>query len=265
MTRPIKYPVPDLKTMLEMTATMNDRQISRIYGCNSTLVAKWRDFHGIPRSPRQWGGNTIKWATDRDYFAEVDTEAKAYVLGFLIADGHVQKAGYRVEVSVKQSDAPLLAAIAREMRCDAPLRPMRNGYDGSTSMRLQLFGRKLVEDLNALGLRHDKSTTARWPELSPQLEGHLARGLWDGDGYIGPRQFEIIGTPAVLDGLVAAAKRHTGCQLRRRMSGEGRRYHYAYGTRRDTAVLEWMYSDAAIALDRKRDRFLQYWSQVPRA
>jgi hypothetical protein len=250
--------------MMRLVETMNDRQISRLYGCTSPVIARWRDFHGLTRSLRQSGGNTTKWATDRDYFATIDTPAKAYILGFLVADGHVHKGGYRIEVSTKEADADQLRAIAREVGCDAPIRPMTNGYDGSTAMRLQLFSRKLVSDLNGLGLYHDKSTTATWPSVPADLEGHLARGLWDGDGYIGRGQFELVGTSELLDGLTEAVRRHTGCVLRRRMSGKDRRYHYAYGTRRDSAALHWMYSDAGISLARKQERYLQFWSQIPR-
>jgi hypothetical protein len=251
--------------MLRLVATMNDREISRLYGCTSPVIARWRDFHGLPRSPRQTGGNTTRWPANRNYFASIDTPEKAYVLGFLIADGHIHKTGYRIEVSTKEADADILRAIGRELESESPLRPMTNSYDGSRAMRLQLFGRQLVSDLSALGLYHDKSTTANWPAVPADLEGHLARGVWDGDGYIGRGQFELIGTSALLDGLTAAAERHTGCVLRRRMSGKDRRYHYAYGTRRDRPALDWMYSSANIVLARKQERYLQFWSQVPRA
>jgi hypothetical protein len=243
---------------------MSDRQLSFKLGCAMGTIARWRDRYGLPRSLAKSVGN-VKWTTNRDYFAQIDTPAKAYILGFLIADGHINKTGYKVEVSVKESDADLLSAIARELGSDAPLRPMTNSYDQSRMARLCLCGNKLISDLNNLGVYHDKSTTAVYPAIDPALEGHLVRGIWDGDGYIGKTQFELIGTPAILDGVVAAAERHTGCQLRRRMSGKDGRYHYAYGTRRDTAILHWMYSGATIALERKREKFLRYWSEIPRA
>jgi hypothetical protein len=257
---------PDRETMVRLTSEMNDRQISRLFGCTSPVIAKWRDLYGIPRSPRQSGGNTTKWQTDRDYFARIDTPEKAYALGFIIADGHVRKEGYKIEISVKEADAAILAAIARDAGCDAPLRPMTNHYDGSRMMRLRLCGKSIVSDLNALGVFHDKSKTAVYPAVPPELERHLARGLWDGDGWIGERQFSIIGTPTLLDGLVEATRRHTGCTLRRKFGGREGKYHYAYGTRRDAPVLDWMYSGASIALDRKvRAASSSYWTQVPRA
>lgn len=249
---------PDRDTMLSLSH-LSDQDIARMYGCRGAAVARWRDRYGIPRSKAKSVGN-VKWQTNRDYFAQIDTPAKAYVLGFIVADGHIRKEGYKVEISVKESDAGLLDMIAAEAGCDAPLRPMINGYDGSRMARLRLCGQKLIGDLNALGLHHDKSVTATWPAVPDGLEGHLARGIWDGDGYIGKGQFELIGTSAVLDGIVAAAQRHTGCLLRRRMSGKDHSYHYAYGTRRDADVLRWMYSGAGISLARKQKAYSLYWS-----
>jgi hypothetical protein len=257
---------PDRETMVRLTSEMNDMQIARLYGCTGPTVALWRDRYEIPRSPKQWGGNTIRWQTNRDYFAAIDTPEKAYILGFLIADGHIHKTGYKIQVSVKESDADLLRAIAGEMGCDAPLTTTVNHYDQSRMARLLLCGKNLVSDLGKLGLDHDKSRTATYPQVPSELERHLVRGLWDGDGYIGARQISLIGTPALLDGAGAAIHRHTGCLLRRHLSGRDRKYHYLVGSKRDAPVLHWMYSGASIALARKmRAVSGSYWIQVPRA
>lgn len=257
---------PDRETMLRLVSDMNDQQISRLYGCTGPTVAKWRDLYGIPRSPRQWGGGTIRWQTNRDYFAAIDTPEKAYILGFLIADGHIQKDGRKIQVSVKESDAGLLRAIAAEMGCDAPLKTTINHYNQSRMVRLLLCGKKLVDDLGRFGLDHDKSRTATYPVIAPELERHLMRGLWDGDGHIGAKMICLAGTPALLDGAGAAVYRHTGCLLRRTLSGRDRKYHYLRGSKRDAPVLHWMYSGASIALDRKmRAVSGSYWIQVPRA
>jgi LAGLIDADG-like domain len=244
-------PRPDRETFEPLALAMNNRQIGRMYGCASTVIAKWRDFYGLPRSPRQSGGNTTRWQTNRAYFDVIDTPEKAYILGFLIADGHVRKGGYGIQVSVKESDGDLLRAIAREIGCDAPLTTTVNHYDGSRMTRLSFYGKNLVARLNALGLYHDKSKTAVYPVISPELERHLVRGLWDGDGYIGGRGFGLMGTPALLDGVGAAIERHTGRVLRRKLGGRDRKYHYLTGSGRDTPAVRWMYSGATIVLPRK--------------
>jgi len=199
------------------------------------------------------------------FFAQIDSPEKAYVLGFLIADGHIYKTGNRVELGVKESDSAVLEAITGAMGLSVPLRVALNSYDKSRFIRVTLGARRAVEDLAKYGLRNDKSKTAIYPSVPAELEGHLVRGIWDGDGSIQKYMFELTGTSALLDGVVDAAQRHTGCLLRRRMSGKDGRYHYAYGTRRDTAILHWMYSSATIALERKQEKFRAYWSEVPSA
>jgi hypothetical protein len=250
---------PDCGTLVQWLAELSDNQLAKRLGCTSPTIALWRDHYGLPRSQAKSAGN-IKWQTDRAYFSQIDTPEKAYVLGLLIADGHVNKSGYKVEVSLKESDAGLLRLVGRALNCDAPLGWMTNHLDGSRMRRLNLCGKQLVGDLLALGVRHDKSVSATYPAVPAELEGHLVRGIWDGEGSIASRQMELIGTSAVLDGVCAASQRHTGCVLRRRMSGKGNAYHYAYGTRRDADVLHWMYSGATIALARKQEAYVQYWS-----
>ncbi len=249
---------PDRETMLRLVATMNDGQIAQLLDCSRTAVGKWREFHDIPRSQ----ATVAKWNTNRNFFSQINTPDKAYVLGFVVADGHV--APYGVDISIKMDDADHLRRIADIVGCDAPLKSATNSYDGSKRARIKLSGRQLVHDLNALGVYHDKSHTATYPAIATDLERHFVRGLWDGDGHIGPTQFELIGTDSILTGVADAMERHTGCRLRRSMRGKNRAYHYLHGTRRDTEAITWMYADAAFALERKRARFIQFWPQVPR-
>ncbi len=264
MSWKLKQVAPELDGFRRLVESgLSDREIAKILGCSPPSVGRWRDHYGLPRSRNTNGRPPLE--TDQHFFAQIDSPEKAYALGFLIADGHVYKTGNRVELGVKEADAPVLEAIQEAMGCRTSLRVMLNSYDKSRFMRVTLGGAPMVEDLARLGLRNDKSTTAVYPSVPHELENHLVRGLWDGDGWIGKYQFELIGTSALLDGVVAAAERHTGCQLRRRMSGKDGRYHYAYGTRRDTAILHWMYSGATIALARKQEKFKMYWSEVPSA
>ena len=263
MSRPLKLNAADLETLRRLVASgMSDRGIGGILRCSAATVRRSRMRLDIPASHRVVGGPS-QLQTDHHFFAEIDTPEKAYVLGFLIADGHIYKTGNRVELGVKEADAAILRAIATAMGNSESLRVTFNSYDRSRFIRITLGSTQMADDLARLGLRNDKSKTAVFPQLPADLEGHLVRGIWDGDGSIGKYQFELIGTSALLDGVVAAAERHTGCVLRRRMSGKDNRYHYAYGTRRDTAILHWIYSGAGIALERKREKFLTYWSEVP--
>lgn len=127
-------------------------------------------------------------------------------------------------------------------------------------MRLTLYSVKMVRDLNKLGLHHDKSYSATLPSVAPELERHLLRGLWDGDGSIDKRMIGLIGTPSVLESTAAIIERHTGCVLRRRMAGKDKKYHYLLGSKRDAPAVRWMYDDVTLVLARKAEAASSdYW------
>lgn len=169
-----------------------------------------------------------------------------------------------MDISIKESDSDLLYQISDEVGCNAPMKEATNSYDGSKRARLTFHGKTLVRDLNALGVFNDKSKSATYPCIPRDLDSHLIRGLWDGDGCVGKNQFDLIGTPAILEGVANAIERETGCILRRSMRGKDRAYHYLHGTRRDTIALHWIYKESCITLRRKQEAFLAYWSQIPR-
>jgi hypothetical protein len=246
----------DRDTIVRLSAEMSDAQMAKHLGCSAPTIRYWRDRHGLPRS--QARGSNIKYATDRGYFDRIDTPEKAYILGFIIADGSIHKNGKSIAIALKESDSALLLEIGRHLSCDAPLATKTStGFTRSQTACLTLSGRHLVSSLAMLGVHHGKSRTATYPAIAPELERHLVRGLWDGDGWIGKRQFSLIGTRAVIAGVADAVERHTGCRLAHSLSNGHPRIQ---GSRRDRAAAQWMYADAPISLERKAEAFRLYWS-----
>lgn len=254
----------DRDTIIRLGATMNDTEMAKALGCSAPTIRYWRDRHGLPRSRANPGGSHARWTTNQDYFTTIDTPEKAYILGFIIADGYVHKNGRSVSIAVKESDSSLLLRIAKEMGCNAPLYPkVTRGYGNVSSlMVLNLSRRKLVDDLAKLGVHANKSLTVTFPTVPRRLERHLVRGLWDGDGWVGERQFSLIGSPGTIAGVAKAIERHTGQRLG---IGASNGHPRIYGGRKNRAVLEWIYSDSSISLERKMASFRLHWSQAPRA
>jgi hypothetical protein len=240
---------------------MSDGEIAQRFGVSRTAIRNQRLTHGLAAASK-WSYASKRYNTDRNFFAQIDTPAKAYILGFIIADGSVHKNGKSVTVAIQKTDAALLRAIAAELGCAAPLgRKSPSVRDKGTPLAvLTLCGRKLVADLSALGVRHDKSYTATYPAIPEHLESHLVRGLWDGDGWVGERQFSLASTRELVEGVTSAVERHTGCRLRIRQAVNGKSCWYAQGSRRDRPVLQWMYSDVGLAMVRKAGAYWLYWS-----
>ena len=140
-----------------LAADRSDHELAEMYNCSVVTIGRWRTRLGIPRSDaRPWSrtqGRHPWLRTDDMFFAEIDTPEKAYILGFLIADGHVYKTGNRVELSVKEADAPILQKILDAMGRDVRLRVNVNSYNRSRSIRVTLGGTQMSEQLAQIGLQ----------------------------------------------------------------------------------------------------------------
>lgn len=123
--------------------------------------------------------------TDESFFDNIDTEEKAYWLGFISADGCVNKK--RLTLNVKKSDEKHLEKF-RDLICPTNKVLTRvcitkgKSYLGSY---LQINSIKMIKRLNELGIVQAKSLVLQpCKEIPKNLERHYWRGYFDGDGGI---------------------------------------------------------------------------------
>lgn len=122
-----------------------------------------------------------------DYFENINTEAKAYFLGFLFADGNVccKKNGRKqvsLEVSIKDKD--ILDLFKKELNSDAKISYRKREHTETVSTRV--YSEKMANDLAKHGIIPNKTKeTKHLPNTIPiSLMKHFIRGLIDGDGAI---------------------------------------------------------------------------------
>ena len=74
---------------------------------------------------------TRKYNIDDNFFSEINSESKAYILGLLYADGCVYNSQGNVwaKLDLMYDDRNLLYKIAKEMKNDCPIR--RHTYERS--------------------------------------------------------------------------------------------------------------------------------------
>ncbi|NJO59681.1 MAG: hypothetical protein HC836_15660 [Richelia sp. RM2_1_2] len=120
-----------------------------------------------------------KYKLKENYFGKIDTEAKAYILGFLFADGYVNEKYGQISVTLHEKDCELLNYMVREMyETDRPLKHYK-GY-----LRLVVCSNKMVSDLIKLGCTQRKTFTLKFPQIEEEFISHFMRGYFDGDGSI---------------------------------------------------------------------------------
>lgn len=117
-----------------------------------------------------------KYSFNEDYFEKIDTEDKAYFLGFIVADGSVN--GVRLNISQKEPD--ILYEFEKFIK-------LKDGVRKHTKRNihfLNLTSSKLITDLNNLGIHQNKTMIVKYPDIPKELEHHFMRGVFDGDGCI---------------------------------------------------------------------------------
>ena len=133
---------------------------------------------------------------DRDFFDIVDTEEKAYWLGFIYADGWVtldneDRGCLRIEL--QQNDIEHLKKFNKSIKGNIEVKTrMSNAshIDGREIKSypmcyIRLFSEKIVHDLNKYGVHPKKTYDLMFSENIPdELVRHVIRGYFDGDGCI---------------------------------------------------------------------------------
>ena len=146
---------------------------------------------GIPKDSltkdlmQQYGFKTLpdgKKEVNDNYFSIIDSEEKAYWLGFFSADGYNDGKG-SIEFCLKDSDKAAVKRFAKVIGATQKI-SMRN-IKGFINWRISIKSKQMSRDLSVAGFGHNKSFDKLFPLLPNHLYSHFIRGYIDGDGYIG--------------------------------------------------------------------------------
>lgn len=125
----------------------------------------------------------FKYDYDRNFFKKVDSEAKAYFLGFILGDGHLKdKEAKLVSIKIKKEDKPILQKFIHIIGGEE--KQIRNVND---FVELNIASQEWVKDLIKLGVPSGKKAfieTNVLKNVPKNLHQHFIRGIFDADGSI---------------------------------------------------------------------------------
>src|SRR5574344_1663522 len=128
-----------------------------------------------------------RYTLNEDYFEKIDTEEKAYWLGYLYADGYIgnDKINNIVLTSIDIEHMSLFTK-AIDLTIKPRLDENAGGFIGSKPQaRVNFSNKKMCKDLRRYGLFTKKSFEMETlPDINSSLLNHFIRGYFDGDGSI---------------------------------------------------------------------------------
>ena len=130
---------------------------------------------------------------NHNYFKTIDTEEKAYILGFLYADGY--NSDKQVVISQLEQDVDILEKINKALDADNQIKRKLQSTNNKTVCQLCYSSIDMCTDLTNLGCFRNKSLACTFPTfLDKSLVRHFIRGYFDGDGcvWIGKRKIMTV-------------------------------------------------------------------------
>jgi hypothetical protein len=198
-------------------------------------------------------------AVDEDYF-KTWSPSMAYVLGFILADGciiHGTRDGYSdsLKFGVQLRDKNILEKIKSELKSEHALSVCKN------AVHFCIASQKIVDDLKALGISYRKSLRETVPDIPERFIKDFIRGVIDGDGTvrIGKDRYPVLsvsGGEATITYLREHFFKKFGLYSKIipcKYSNEIQRHLYsiAYGANSAKTLIDYLYRDAKLFLDRK--------------
>lgn len=126
-----------------------------------------------------------KYKLNENYFKELDTPEKAYILGFLYSDGYIsqEKNGYVISVGQIKDRKDIIYKINKCLESEKPV--IVEERNKTLFYKIVIYSKTIYKDLLKLGLIPHKSLTIEFPNYIPDnLLSHFIRGLFDGDGCV---------------------------------------------------------------------------------
>lgn len=216
--------------------------------------------------------NSKKYHNNSHVFDVIDTEEKAYWLGFLYADGCVLGTkNLRLQLALQISDIEHLKLFQSFMQANNPVCIYNNNHNNQYC-RIIIIDNYLCEQLVQKGCYQNKTGCITYPcGLDEQLHRHFIRGYVDGNGCItyykvkaNPNRLafalKIDSTKEMLfefNKLLPTKNNKEIPKLYKRRNNDVNDYSLEYGGNKQVLkLLDYLYDNSSIYLQRKYERYL---------
>ena len=240
------------------------KEISLIAQCNLSNIYSHLNRMGIDR--RNFSDAGRVYQLNENVFNKIDTEEKAYWLGFLFADGYNQETRGQIRLTLHKKDKEILEKFCKFLETDRPISELRNFFC-DVSINSQIMS----QDLTKLGCVQNKTLILKYPNIDESLQKHFIRGYFDGDGCLSVKnrkdrpsntyQISLLGTYDMLNNIRDKFVKECGIN-KIKIHKRGKIYLLIYsGKTNFLKISKYLYFNSSIYLKRKYDIFNSTFTQ----
>lgn len=263
--RLVDFVTAENKEFIEKTLKENNTvEASKIIGIPEHSVYRLRKILNIP-TPHNQSVAARKFTLNHSFFETIDSEEKAYILGFLAADGNVNpdKYGCEIRIVLNPKDVDILEKINTCWESTYSVKDHKlgqfSGFPGSCKeqKKLSIRSTQMQIDLAKYFIVPNKTLTLRYPNIPDQLDRHFLRGFLDGDGWVTKQDFGWTTNRNMANDVQRICMKHGFKELRRYNIKQ--HSDVVKGGPVYKEIVDWLYQDATIFLDRKKAFYDLYW------
>lgn len=172
----------DKEEIIEAYNKNTSTELAQRYNVSRGMITKlWRDNHLAGKENRRYPIN-------QHYFNQIDTEEKAYWVGFIAADGCIYDSddtrATRISFSLQAKDIEILEQFKKAISTTKPINHLLSNRNRPL-VHLEISSNEIGNDLKKLGLQNRKTYLQTWVPFSDnKLQNAFIRGYFDGDGCI---------------------------------------------------------------------------------
>lgn len=271
----IKPKLVPRNTIIEAAKYYSDNQISIINCAKKFKIGKNTLYNYLKEN------NLIKndknyqkdITYDKNFFDSIDTEEKAYWLGFIMADGYTKldknNNPTQMTIEISKKDINLLDAFKKSIKSNYIIRERsRKTCTGkiSETCSITISSHHLTKQLISYGVVPNKTYIGFINEEifndNEDLIFHYLRGYSDGDGTINKRKGNyvfklVIKSKSILNTITNWIKKY--CNIDPKITVWEDAYRLSIQNKKDYFIfLEKLYKNANIYLDRKYQNYLSH-------
>lgn len=265
-----RWSAAEIDFLKENYSKMPKSEIAKYLNRTETSVKVKANKIGIKRYP---------YICDYNFFKNIDSEEKAYWLGFIYADGWI---------SINRNTNSGVVGIQLQLYDEGHLKKFNKSINGNYKIitgernctlnttnpdklnkycQIRIYSIDMVKDLMLYGVNSNKSYNITFPNLQEQLIRHFIRGFFDGDGCVRTRIRKLAS---------GKNKKYPSCDIscheknfldsiRSHIYSKGINSYiypdktnfrlYPSGLSDNLSFLDYIYKDSIIYLDRKYKRY----------
>lgn len=241
-------------------------KISKLLNIGRDVIARHLKESGV--IIRKLGSDLRKYPLREDYFDNIDSEDKAYFLGLLFADGcNHRNDKKKISISLQSCDKDILSKFSQYLYGAENLQFIKTRKHYKDQYCLSIHSTHVSDVLNTLGCVARKSLVLKFPDIQEKLIKHFIRGYFDGDGslYYYTRRnkpeytLSIVSTKDFTDKLKYILNKELNIHVCDKLTGNNNITHtiYVRGNKQVSKLLDWLYLDTNLYLERKYNKYLE--------